>query len=106
MVYIAEAHASDIWPLGKHVSITNHKSIEERMSAAKRMVEEFGCKIPILLDTMSDEFDKQYAVWPERYYCVKDGKMLMIGNPTHEFGYDREVLHQLILSLDTRTQPL
>uniref|UniRef100_A0A6B2LUR9 Iodothyronine deiodinase n=1 Tax=Arcella intermedia TaxID=1963864 RepID=A0A6B2LUR9_9EUKA len=96
MVYIAEAHASDIWPLGKQVCITNHKSIEERRSAAKRMVEEFGFEIPILLDTMSDEFDKQYAVWPERYYCVKDGKMHMIGKPTHEFGYDRGTLYRLI----------
>jgi len=93
LVYIAEAHASDVWPLGNHVTIPTHKTEEDRKAAAIFMRDKFGCTLPMLLDTMQDSFDNVFAVWPERYYFIKDGKMEHIGMPTSEFGYDRKSLH-------------
>lgn len=46
-------------------------------------------RIPVVVDTMSDEFDRAFAVWPERYFVVRDGKMVLVAKPTNEFGFDR-----------------
>jgi len=98
-VYIAEAHATDVWPLGNHITLSSHKSIEERRSAAQMLISQFKCNIPILLDNMDDEFDREYAVWPERFYIVKNGVMEHIFYPTTEFGFDMASMYSLLSSL-------
>jgi len=97
MVYIDEAHASDRWPLGSHVDLPHHQTIEDRQKGAQLLMEKFNFQLPILLDTMDNQFDSKYAVWPERYYFIKEGKMEIIGEPTTEFGYDRNSLLYSIL---------
>jgi len=95
-VYIAEAHAQDKWPLGRHVELTTHKNFNERVKASDILVDKYNFKVKIMYDTMEDEFDKEYAVWPERYYIVKDGKMVQIFSPTTDFGFDREAMRREI----------
>jgi len=92
MIYIDEAHANDIWPLGNHIEIPNHKTFGDRQNAAKLLKEKFNLQLPVLLDSMENKFDQEYAVWPERYYFIKNGKFGIIGQPTTEFGYDRKSL--------------
>jgi len=92
MVYIDEAHANDIWPLGNHIDLPNHKTISDRTHAASLLKDKFNLQIPVLLDSMTNNFDQEYAVWPERYYFIKNGKLDIIGQPTTEFGYDRKSL--------------
>jgi len=89
-VYIAEAHATDVWPLGNHVTLPSHECIEDRIDAANLLVSKYNCKIPILLDNIYDLFDRTYAVWPERYYVMQHDKMAYIFNPTTEFGFDHQ----------------
>jgi len=96
MVYIDEAHASDKWPLGHFVDIPNHQTIQERTQAAKMLVSNYDFKLPVLLDTMENLFDKNFAVWPERYFIIKDGMVNFIAGPTSEYGYDRYVLNKMI----------
>jgi hypothetical protein len=43
--------------------------MEERLTAAKKLVDEFGSTIPVLVDSMANEFNTKYSVWPER--CAK-----------------------------------
>lgn len=92
VVYIAEAHATDGWPLGNFVEIPNHTCIADREKASSLMHSKFGLSpsVPIYLDTMSDSFDKEFAVWPERYYIVHEGKLKYVAEPNHEFGYERK----------------
>jgi len=97
LVYIAEAHAKNVWPLGNHVVLESHKCIDDRQKAA-RMFLERGCEIPIVLDTMADEFDKQYAVWPERFFLTKNNSLISVYYPKIEFGFDMEAIN---LSLQT-----
>jgi hypothetical protein len=40
--------------------------------------------------------EQAYAVWPERYYIVKDGKMVQIFSPTTDFGFDRDAMRREI----------
>jgi hypothetical protein len=72
VIYIAEAHAQDEWPLGRRVCLNQHKTIEDRIAAAKYYTETFGCEFPVLVDTMENQFDREYAVWPERFFIISD----------------------------------
>lgn len=95
-VYIAEAHAQDKWPLGRHVELTTHANFAERVSAGDILQDKYNLKVKFMYDTMADEFDKAYAVWPERYFIVKDGKMVRVFSPTQDFGFDREAMRREI----------
>eukprot|EP00029_Vermamoeba_vermiformis_P006922 TRINITY_DN2848_c0_g1_i3.p2 TRINITY_DN2848_c0_g1~~TRINITY_DN2848_c0_g1_i3.p2 ORF type:complete len:134 (-),score=42.50 TRINITY_DN2848_c0_g1_i3:66-467(-) len=89
-VYIEEAHADDEWPLSTTFCIKQHKTIEERLTAANMLVNEFGSTIPVLVDSMANEFNTKYAVWPERFFIVgSEGEMILAAYPTTEFGFDR-----------------
>lgn len=87
-IYISEAHAQDEWKLGNRVNINQHKTLEERIQAAKSFVQDTNFKIPMVVDSMENLFDKEYAVWPDRYFIVHNGKMTFIPSPGN-YGYDR-----------------
>jgi len=90
-VYIAEAHANDTWPLGKHVDIPSHASFEDRVKASDILINKYGFnKIPVFYDDMDDKFDNLFSVWPERYFIIKDGKFVRIFQPSTSFGFDRK----------------
>jgi len=54
--------------------------------------------IPIFLDTMENLFDKEFAVWPERYYISIDGVLQYVAFPNHEFGYNRDNFTNALLN--------
>jgi len=86
LVYIREAHANDEWPSPssrhqpqeKVIDIPSHNSIKERIDVARRMKEEMevDANVEVLVDNMDDEFNKEFAAWPIRYFIAKDGKLL------------------------------
>ena len=91
LVYIAEAHASDEWPInstrcsGPANSIVQPKSLSERAAVATRMVEalRLGDGGPsVYLDGMDDAFMNTYAAWPTRLYAIgRDGRIEVVGYP-------------------------
>eukprot|EP00750_Incisomonas_marina_P025301 INCI5372.2.p1 GENE.INCI5372.2~~INCI5372.2.p1 ORF type:complete len:409 (-),score=69.37 INCI5372.2:262-1488(-) len=92
-VYISEAHAGDEWPLGFHLRPPQPKTDAERLSMARLFVKDELCNdTPVCVDSLElgNPFDKQYAVWPERFFVVVDGVLELVGKPTTEFGYDRD----------------
>jgi len=101
-VYIAEAHANDVWPLGKHVDLPSHQSFEDRVAASDILINKYGFnRVPVYYDTMNDAFDSQFSVWPERYYIIKDGNIDHIFSPTIEYGFDRDdIKNELTKRLD------
>jgi len=102
VVYIAEAHASDVWPLGNHVNLPSHKMFEDRVASSDILTGKYGLEIPILYDGMRNFFDEQFAVWPERYYLIRAGKMENIWSPTTEFGFDRDQIYATLSSVYSR----
>jgi len=105
-VYIAEAHAKDVWPLGNHVEIADHKSFEERVAASDILIDQYQYKLPVVYDTMTDDFDKKFAVWPERYYLVRKndyGKYVLewISYPSLEIGVDRDEMERLLQDISS-----
>jgi len=98
-VYISEAHAKDEWPLGVKFCVEQPKTMDVRLLVANNFVRDYGVKLPMLVDTMANEFDTTFAAWPERFYIVQNGKLALVGKPTTEFGFDRELLRLKLLAL-------
>jgi len=98
-VYISEAHANDEWPLGTSLCVNVHKTIEDRLRAASLLVKEYGIQLPVLVDTMENEFDNQYAVWPERYFVANNNMILTsVGFPASEMGFSHNMIDVAIES--------
>ena len=89
MVYIREAHASDEWPLGTVCSRPQHKAIEDRLAAAREFATNYAFDTLMVVDSISNEFNNVFAAWPERYFCVHNGKLVYIAAPDGELGFDR-----------------
>jgi len=70
-----EAHASDEWPLGTKTQIPQHKTIEDRITAAKNFQKENEWTLPLVVDTIENDFHNAVAAWPERLLILKDGKV-------------------------------
>ncbi|CAG8488047.1 1960_t:CDS:2 [Diversispora eburnea] len=87
MIQIREAHASDVWPIGNVVSVKEHLTIEDRLTAAHEMVTATQLEIPVLVDTMDNNFLNLYAPWPFRFFVVVDGILKLVGMPK-EAHYD------------------
>jgi type I thyroxine 5'-deiodinase len=104
-VYISEAHAQDEWPLGVKYCFNQPKTIEDRLEIARNFVSEFKFELPMLVDTMANEFDTRFAAWPERFYIVQNNELVLVGEPTTEFGFDRTQLEHAFNELLQRQQP-
>jgi hypothetical protein len=87
MIQIREAHASDVWPIGNIVEVKEHRTLEERLAAARKMVEATELEVPVLADTMDNTFLKLYSPWPFRFFVIKDGIFKLVGMPK-EARYD------------------
>ncbi|CAG8502421.1 2994_t:CDS:2 [Acaulospora morrowiae] len=87
MIQIREAHASDVWPIGNIVDVKEHRTLSDRLAAAREMVEKTQLEIPVLADTMNDSFLKLYSPWPFRFFVVVDGILKLVGMPK-EARYD------------------
>jgi len=60
------------------IDIPSHNTIEERIAVAKKLKEEMeiDSNVEVLVDNMENEFNKEFAAWPIRYFIAKDGKLL------------------------------
>jgi hypothetical protein len=93
-VYISEAHAQDEWPIrssrlnptNEPVLINQHKTLNERIEAAKEFQKNFNFKVKLIVDTMENSFERTYSSWPIRFFVVSFGKILFISNPKNQ-GY-------------------
>lgn len=71
-VYIREAHAGNVWPIGDPVSSMVHapETDADRCKIAKRMAEDLQMSLPIYVDRMGNAFETCFAPWPFRFYIV------------------------------------
>ena len=73
MIYIAEAHADDTWPLG--FGIQNPKTVEGRISNCKNLLfkfKELKNKLDgVFVDNMSNDFNNLTGSWPESYFFAE-----------------------------------
>lgn len=90
LVYLQEAHAADEWPLGRKPELMASQTLEQRAMHARRFREEACVTVPVFLDSMDNDFGRQFAAWPERFYVVSpSGLLSFVAQPRHG-GYDHE----------------
>lgn len=84
MVYITEAHATDVWPIsssrysfdGKPVQVSAPKSNKERCGLAMQFVKNYDLSswLPVHVDPVgTNPFEKEYSPWPIRFYILLKG---------------------------------
>jgi len=95
LVYIAEAHATDLWPIRSSrangargpVNIPSHQNDEERALVAMRFANDFGLstdRFRVFVDPLPDEqFEKAYAPWPVRIFCLEGAKLSYVSEPSN-----------------------
>lgn len=97
LVYIAEAHSYDEWPVGDHLllgrRILQPKKLGDRLQLATEFQRIYGLDSTELLvdDPELDSdggFDAMYAAWPTRFYIVQGRHMSWIAHPDENHEYD------------------
>ena len=75
MVYIEEAHASDVWQVAvnerNEVVFATPSSIEERAELAAVCIRDLGIEFSAVVDSFDNSVEKAYTAWPDRLYVVE-----------------------------------
>ena len=80
VVYIVEAHASDMWQtdanLRQGVVFASPKSMGEREAVASSCVRNLHIQIPALVDDFHNSTEAAYTGWPDRLYVIdREGRV-------------------------------
>jgi len=96
VVYITEAHPSDVWQMESNVKdkvvFASPKSEEERAFVAGACVRKLGIKFPAVLDEFGNSTEQAYTGWPDRIYLIGgQGKVVYKSKPG-PFGFKPDQL--------------
>jgi hypothetical protein len=91
VVYITEAHPSDVWQMQSNVKdnvvFATPKNEEERAFVAGACVRKLGIKFPAVLDEFGNSTEQAYTGWPDRLYLIdKNGRVAFKTKPG-PFGF-------------------
>ena len=96
MVYITEAHPSDLWQmqsnLRDNVVLPSPANQDERASVARTCLVRLGIKFPAVLDEFGNSTERAYTGWPDRLYLIDaQGKVAYKSKPG-PFGFNPQEL--------------
>ena len=91
MVYITEAHPSDVWQMQSNIKdkvvFASPRNEDERASVAGTCVRKLGIEIPAVLDEFGNSTESAYTAWPDRLYLIdRSGKVAYKSKPG-PFGF-------------------
>jgi type I thyroxine 5'-deiodinase len=96
VVYITEAHPSDVWQMQSNVRdkvvFASPKSEEERAFVAGACVRKLGIKYPAVLDEFGNSTETAYTGWPDRIYLIDQNGRVMYKSRPGPFGFSSEEL--------------
>jgi len=90
MVYIREAHAANVWPIGApdQPSIQAPTTTEERLEVAAQFQAQSFWHGFLFVDGCENSFEAAFAAWPFRFYVVSPARRLIYkAQPTSELTY-------------------
>jgi Iodothyronine deiodinase len=96
VVYITEAHPSDVWQMESNVKdkvvFASPRNEDERSFVAGSCVRKLGIEIPALLDEFGNSTESAYTAWPDRLYLIdRAGKVAYKSKPG-PFGFKTDEL--------------
>ena len=108
VVYILEAHPSDVWQMESNlkdkVVFASPKNEEERAFLAGACVRKLGIKFPGVLDGFDNTVEKAYTGWPDRLYLIdREGKVAYKRRPG-PFGFKPDELRAALVKIAPGTQ--
>ncbi len=96
MVYITEAHPSDVWQMESNlkdrVVFASPRTEDERASLAGTCVRKLGIKIPAVLDEFGNSTETTYTAWPDRLYVIDDHGRITYKSKPGPFGFKADEL--------------
>jgi type I thyroxine 5'-deiodinase len=100
VVYIAEAHPSDIWQMQSNIKerviFKNPTTSEERENVATSCVRKLHITIPAVIDGIDNRVEQEYTAWPDRLFLIgRDGNIHYKSDPG-PFGFDPKKLRSAL----------
>jgi hypothetical protein len=103
VVYISEAHPSDIWQMESNVRdnvvFATPKNEDERAYVAGACVRKLGIKFPAVLDEFGNSTEQAYTGWPDRLYLIDQNGRVVFKTKPGPFGFDPDLLAEALKKL-------
>ncbi len=100
MVYITEAHPTDVWQMESNVKdkvvFASPRSEEEREFVAGACVRKLGIEIPAVLDEFGNSTESAYTGWPDRLYLIDSRGRVAYKSKPGPFGFKSDELKAAI----------
>jgi len=105
VVYITEAHPSDVWQMQSNIKdkvvFSSPRSQEERASLAGICVRKLGIEFPAVVDEFGNSTERTYTGWPDRIYLIDaNGRVAWKSRPG-PFGFKPDELAAALGRLGT-----
>jgi hypothetical protein len=96
VVYITEAHPSDVWQMQSNIKdnvvFASPKNEDDRSFVAGACVRKLGIKIPAVLDEFGNSTEKAYTAWPDRMYLIDATGHVAYKSKPGPFGFKTDEL--------------
>jgi type I thyroxine 5'-deiodinase len=100
VVYITEAHPTDIWQMQSnvhdHVLFQNPTTTAEREQVAGSCVRNLHIAIPAVIDGIDNKVERQYTGWPDRLFLIDKDGIVRYKSAPGPFGFDPKTLSAAI----------
>ena len=103
MVYITEAHPSDLWQMESNVRdnvvFASPRTEEERALLAGACVSRLGIKPRALLDEFGNATERAYTAWPDRLYLIDGNGRVAYKSKPGPFGFKADELRAALVRI-------
>jgi Iodothyronine deiodinase len=103
VVYILEAHPSDVWQMQSNIKdkvvFASPKNEEQRAVVAGSCVRKLGIKFPAVLDEFGNSTERAYTGWPDRLYLIDTNGRIVFKSPPGPFGFKPDNLRAALAKL-------
>ena len=103
MIYILEAHPSDVWQMESNIRdrvvFASPRDEEERSEVAGACVRKLGIKFPALLDEFDNPTERAYTGWPDRIYLIDTQRRVVYKSRPGPFGLKPQELQAALIRL-------
>jgi hypothetical protein len=106
VVYISEAHPSDIWQMQSNIKdqvvFASPKNEEERAFVAGACVRKLGIKFPAVLDEFGNSTEQAYTGWPDLIYLIDENGHIAFKTKPGPFGFKPDDLAAALAKLPAK----
>jgi type I thyroxine 5'-deiodinase len=107
VVYITEAHPSDVWQMQSNVAdnvvFSSPKDEQERAALAGTCVRKLGINIPAVVDEFGNSTEEAYTGWPDRIYLINAQGHVAYKSKPGPFGFHAEELSAALMQVVGRS---